>query len=523
VRQNMSPGRRSIKCPRARRCMRSVGFPILLVALLFLPAQTVAQANQGPSIETADPAPGPYSMASPGSFAVEVECSSDPDGDDVFVEFIANGQVVEVDEDLWGWSPSYTFDLAQSGMQTLQARCRDDSGASGSPGSVTWSVQVAGQASGSSQSPQGQGGVTSAFDQVTPAPGPYLLAGADRFPVEVDCPGNDEAQVDFVIDDRVVKTETDGWGWSPSYTFFVFQSGTHVLAARCTTQTGRLSAEWALTVARPSQSATLLAPTDGCMALADPDAFPTAPGDLGKVRALLMSNEGVWHRTGPWTCDLAALAEPVALAYDLDSMLVGVKLELDSWALVDYSVWDFVVGVVPQVEPVWAFLENLLPILQTCSTALRGLDAFEEVRSAAVLFLAEPATAQLEALRAVILQALPAYQDWISAFELAAHKVAELADYLRSIADEFLLAADESEIAVVQEVLAYIGDTIRGLGAVVDEYAASIDALADPIRGDVGVMETILQPSGETGAPGLPLTWLLALVFAALVVLRRQR
>lgn len=499
---------------------------LILGALLLIVQvpSTVAQSH-GPAIEEADPAPGAYTLAAPGRFPVEVECGDDPQGDDVFVDFIANGQVVEVDEDFWGVSPSYSFSLGQSGTHTLQARCRDEGGATGSSATVTWTVQVGGPAGGSdgtTGAPPPSG--TTYFEDVSPQPGAYALQGVSRFQVEVECSSNNGVSVDFLVDGKVVETDRDIFGLSPSYSFFVVESGTHVLAAQCRNAAGSSApVEWTVTVPRPSATAALLPEADGCVQLADPDFFPESAGRPGEVRGLLLANADVWHRTGPWTCELGRLAEPVALAYDIDSTLVAVKQELDSWELLEYSAWDLVEDLAPGVVPLWGFFEALLPILEACATALGALDAFEDMRASAILFLTEPSDAQLEALEAAVLAVMPAYEAWVAAFETAAAEVARLAAYLRDVAQAFLSAAAEADLAWAKEGLAFLGTLVEDWASRVQQLAQGIDALADPVRADLRVMDAILHPP-SADAPAPTLAWLiLGLAVSALVARRRRQ
>lgn len=495
------------------------------LCLLVLQAPQVAAANHGPGIDTADPEVGSYKMDSPGDFPVEVECGDDPEGDDIYVDFIANGRVIETDEDLWGFSPSFTFSLTTSGSYTLQARCRDTAGAMGTPNPATWRVEVAqSQAPPASDAPLG-------FDKVDPEPGTYALDGADSFDVEVECKSNDGVTVEFLSNGKVVETDTDFWGVSPSYSFLIVQGGTYTLGARCRSDTGVLaSAQWIVTVPTASTKADILRQARVCAELQDPASVPDAAGEPGRVQDLLLARPDAWHRSGPWTCELAKLAGPVAFAYDLDSNLVAIKAKLEDWSAFGTSVWDVVADLEPGVVPAWEFFEGLLPILQVCSTALDGIEAFQNVRMASLSFLVDPSDAHAEALKGIVEQALPAYGKWIEAFDLTAAKVDELTAFLVQLADAFLAAAqrvleDDGILSgAIADGLQALADLATDWAADVHGWADAIRALADPVRADVQVMQAILHPpAGSSGTPGPEASWLVLGLAGLAAALRRRR
>jgi hypothetical protein len=496
---------------------------LAVALLLVLQPPSVAAANRGPGIEWADPDAGSYSMAGPGSFEVEVECAEDPDGDDVYVDFIANGRLLETDEDLWGFSPSFTFDLLAAGTYTLQARCRDTAGAAGTPNPATWRVEVEAE-------PESPAARPTVIEWADPEPGRYALDGADGFDVEVECVSNDGVLVEFLVDGQVVETDEDVWGLSPSYSFLLFQGGTHTLGARCRSEAGTSApVEWTVTVPTPSSTSDLLRQARVCTVVPDPTITSDPSGEPGRVQDILLANADVWHRTGPWTCELAKLAGPVGLAYDIDHALVSVKAQLEEWSVFDYSAWDLVADLQPAVVPAWEFFEALLPILEACARALDGLDAFHTVRTAALAFLTAPSDGQLRLLKDIAVQALPAYEAWIAAFDRTAAEVDRLTGFLLGLAEGFLAAALELDRGdwfpfrdSIRDGLAALAGIAEEWAAVVHAWADGIRALADPVRGDVLVLHAILRPPEEGEAPG-PHAVALMLLFAALAVALRRR
>lgn len=200
-------------------------------------------------------------------------------------------------------------------------------------------------------------------------------------------------------------------------------------------------------------------------------------------------------------------------------------------AVFDYSAWDVVTDVAPQAAALWSFFEAALPVLEACATALEGVEAFAAVRTSAITFLASPTDAELAALRAAIVQAMPAYESWVAAFDLAADKVQQVAAYLAQVAQAFLAAAQELAAGSdfpfrdsLVDGLAFLGDLAVEWSDLVQAWADGIRHLADPVRGDLRVMADILDPPSSSGvdAPLLPFPWLLSAVAAALALARRR-
>lgn len=473
-------------------------------------------------------------MNAAGGFPVEVECTNDPNGDDVFVDFMAGTQVVETDEDLWGFSPSFTFQLT-AGTYSLKARCRDTAGNLASPNMLTWNVQV-----GSPSSAPTPANRAPVVEWSTPVTGSYDVGVGDGFEVEIECeePDGDSVFVDFLANGQVIETDQDFVGTSPSFSFQFSSAGTFALAARCRDELGALGPEvtWTVRAASAAQApATSLAdgsPTsDVCLPTSDPSGYGTPESkESRRVSALLIQSPDVWHRTGAWTCELASLAEPVQFALELDSELVSFKTTLEDYSAFDYSAWDLLVSIQPGFAPTWIVFETLLPILQACSTALDGIESFVDVRIASIAFLQNPTDATLANLKQVLASATTAYSAWVNAFDSAAAEVAALSLVLAGLASDLQSAATEIAAGTwfpfrdtVVDIIATLASYAASAALEVQSWADAIRALADPIREDQAIIHAALNPPNSAGAPALaPVILVLAIMLASLVTRRRM-
>lgn len=522
-----------------------------LFAVLLLPIpQASAQFNNGPAIASVDPPSGEYWRNPGGQFPVSVDCTKDPAGDDVFVEFWRNGSVVAVVPESDSAPASYSFDVTAAGTYTLKAHCIDENTSSANPNNYQWTVFVSSGSTPSSSSTTSSTSSTTTtsaqtsshsstttasatsssstspssaptrnptnsapqFSHVQPEPGLYEGIAPAYLEISIGCfdPEYGETFVVFEANGATIKTTQASEIHPANATFQFEQAGEFRIDAYCRDDQGMRSDEssWLIEIG-PGTGSDVPQKSDlGTPSCSSQDPLPgvaTTP-ELTRLVVVIQAHPGFWHRTDEWTCSLAELQKPMELALAIDESMLALRERLRGIAVFDWNAWDEIVAREPTIASVWLALELLHPVLETCLSALSNIDEFVAVRLATLNFLSNPSEPELLRLRATIASSTQVYVDVLKTIDSAANEfesalVQQLDPLVQKILEVRAIAESFSVPFVVEILDGFLAHLAR-IEGLIRTLGAPIRAIAQPFEADLLAMSLVMRES----TPSNPVT-----------------